>query len=240
MERAYQERDRGTAPSPYTFASAGYAFHMQRLEWSLLEVMHHSPVAVDEARVLDIGCGSGYFLHRLLEFGAATGTGVDLSQQRIDSAQQRYPTARFLRANAAQLPFADSDFDIVTQFTCLSSVLDGGLRAAIAGEMWRVLRPGGIVLSYDMRPEPSALRAKRRLLNRALRSARSTETPAPTVGISVDEVRRLFPSGRLQWSPVGLDFELCVIAERSYLMAHLLACVPFLRAHAIALVLKPS
>ena len=57
-------------------------------------------------------------------------------------------------ANAAELPFPDGEFDLVTHFTCLSSVLDPGLRAAIAAEMWRVVRPGGVVLSFDMRPAP--------------------------------------------------------------------------------------
>jgi hypothetical protein len=50
----------------------------------------------------------------------------------------------------------------------------------------------------------------------------------------------LFPDASVWYSSAGLDFELCSIAERSYLAARLLACVPALRAHALAVMRKPS
>jgi SAM-dependent methyltransferase len=241
IESAYQKRDRGNAPSPYTFSSPGYAFFIQQLEWSLLEALRHSSVALEGARILDVGCGSGYFLHRLLEFGAATGAGVDLSPERIDTARKRYSTAHFQCANAAQLPCADAQFDIVTQFTCLSSVLDPGLRAAIAEEIWRVLRPGGVVVSFDLRPESPALRAKRRVADR--RGARRERITAPetrTVAISAEELRRLFPMGSLRYESAALDFDLCAVAARSLAAAFALSHIPWLRAHAIAVLGKPD
>src|SRR5438067_146687 len=130
IETAYKLRD-ASSSATYSFANPGYAFYLQALEWSLLETLRRAPVRLAEARVLDVGCGGGYFLHRLVEYGAADATGVDLMPDRIELARRRYPGLRFECANAAELPFADQSFDLVTQFTCLSSVLDPQLRAVI-------------------------------------------------------------------------------------------------------------
>jgi ubiquinone/menaquinone biosynthesis C-methylase UbiE len=237
IEAAYTERDAGDAESVYSFGNPGYVLFQQLLEAALLRSLRRSPVALERASVLDIGCGSGYYAHRMLEFGAAAATGVDLMPQRIEEARERYPRVRFEAVNAAELPFADGEFELVTQFTCLSSVLDPSLRAAIAAEMWRVTAARGIIVSWDMRPEPGPLRARR-----ALRAARAAAAPpeegTPTTGISDSELRRLFPGGTLDYETAALDFELCAIAARSYLAARLLACVPPLRAHAIGVVTK--
>jgi SAM-dependent methyltransferase len=193
------------------------------------------------SRTLDVGCGTGYFAHRLLEFGALGATGVDLMEDRIRAARERYPAVRFECANAAELPFDDGTFDVVTQFVCFSSVIDPSLRSAIASEMWRVTRPGGIVVSYDIRPEPLPLRVRRwRRLRRVRQDGRPTAPLTPTVDISRRELERLFPEASPWYRTAGLDFELCTFAERSYLAARLLAAVPALRAHALAVMCKPG
>ena len=213
---------------------------MQALEWALLEAFRRSPVNLQGANVLDVGCGSGYLLHRLVEFGAGDSTGVDLMPGRVEAARSRYPGIPFTCADAANLPFDNAQFDIVTQFTCLSSVLDLGLRSAIAAEMWRVLRPGGVVLSYDMRLPSWPVRAMRSAGGwRRRGQAASAEAATPTSPISVDELRRLFPDATLGYEPVGLAFGLCGVAARSTLAAQLLASLPVFREHAIGLVVKP-
>ena len=239
IESAYAARDASSAAGTYSYANPGYATYMQLLESSLLECLRHSPVSLAGASVLDVGCGSGYFLHRLVEFGAGSATGVDLIPDRIEVARRRYPGLRFECANAAELPFADGVYDIVTQFTCLSSVLDPVLRAAIATEMWRMVAPGGIVLSYDMRPPPAPVRAMRRLGQwRAGVGARTYAAATPTIAISSDELARLFPHGVLRYSSAGLAFGLCTVAARSPLALQLLARIPSLREHGIGLVSK--
>lgn len=240
IEAAYAERDAVAAPSIYQFSSPGYAFYMQALEWAVLDALQRATVRLEEARLLDIGCGSGYLLHRLLEFGVRAATGVDLMPARIEAARGRYPQLTFVCANAAKLPFPDGEFDLVTHFTCLSSVLDPALRAAIAAEMWRVLRPGGVVLSFDMRPAPLPVRAMRAAGEWRRRGEQAVgEATTPTIPISVEELRRLFPDATLDYEPVGLAFGLCAVAARSRLAAQLLASFPALREHGIGLMTKP-
>jgi ubiquinone/menaquinone biosynthesis C-methylase UbiE len=242
IETAYRERDASDAASPYAFVRPGYTLYMQLLEWSLLDALRRSPVDLVGAKVLDVGCGTGYMLNRLLEFGAGAVTGVDLMPGRIEAARRRYPGMRFECANAAELPFGDGEFDIVTQFTCLSSVLDAGLRKAIAGEMWRVVRPGGIVVSYDIRPPTLAIRSMRWWGGwRRRRLGHDTaDVVTPVVEISPGELRRLFPSASLRYASTGLAFGLCGIAGRSELGARLLARLPLLREHGVAVLVSST
>jgi 2-polyprenyl-3-methyl-5-hydroxy-6-metoxy-1,4-benzoquinol methylase len=51
------------------------------------------------ARVLDLGCGSGYFCGQLLERGYRV-TGVDCSESGIETARRTFPRARFEIASA--------------------------------------------------------------------------------------------------------------------------------------------
>lgn len=238
IEAAYRERDSTGMERPYRFTNPAYAFYIQLLEWSLLDAFRRTQVDLTRSDALDVGCGTGYFVQRLSDFGARSGTGIDLMPERVAAAQRRYPSQRFVCGNAAELPFEDGEFAIVTQFVCLSSVVDARLRRAIATEMWRVLRPGGIVISYDMRPEPWPIRVKSRIV--ALRAARQEPRPfTATVRISPQELARLFPDAQLDYRSVGLDFDFCSISARSYLAARLLAAVGPLRAHAIGLLVKP-
>ena len=240
IEAAYAARDASRASGPYRYTNPGYVVYMQLLEWSLLQSLQRAPVTLEGSSVLDVGCGSGFFVHRLIEFGAGTATGVDLIPERVDAARARYPGLRFECANAADLPFTDGEFDIVTQFTCLSSVLDPSLRGAIADEMWRVLRPGGIVVSYDMRPAPVPVRALRRLGEwRRGELGRRDGAATPTIGISSAELERLFPQGSLRYTSVGLAFGVCALAARSPVATRLLARIPSLREHAIGVVSTP-
>src|SRR5260370_18616480 len=67
-----------------------------------------------EARMLDVGCGSGWAT-RLLSGYAINGqvTGIDISDEMIRVARESssaFPNADFEVASAEQLPFADSEF----------------------------------------------------------------------------------------------------------------------------------
>jgi len=108
-------------------------------------------------RVLEVGCGRGERLADLLRWGAQAGDlfGVDMMPAFLEEARKNHPALGFSLADASRLPFPDASFDAVMQFTLFSSILDERLRRAIATEMLRVARPGGVLLWYDMRyPNP--------------------------------------------------------------------------------------
>jgi ubiquinone/menaquinone biosynthesis C-methylase UbiE len=174
-----------------------------------------------ESAILDIGCGGGKFLSDLLTLGAVPSrlTGVDLLPDRVDAARLRIPEARFSCGNAEQLDFPDASFDVVIFSTVFSSVLDPGMRARIAGEADRVLRPGGAILWYDfMRNNPSNPHVR---------------------GVSLGEIDALFPTYRAFLQRVTLAPP---IARRlgvlTPVLYPVLASVPLLRTHYIGLLVK--
>jgi SAM-dependent methyltransferase len=238
IRAAYEARDAASTSSAYSWSNVGYRFYMQELEWSLLRELDRAGVALAGADLLEVGCGSGYFLHRMKEYGAASATGIDLMDNRIEQARERYPTLRVVAGDAAALPFDDESFDVVTQITCLSSVLDADLRRRIAAEMWRVCRAGGAVVSFDMRPTPALFGTLRRLRARATRAPASTVV-TPTTPISVDELRVLFSGAALQHRAVMLSFDLGVLATRGRVIAQAAAAIPLLRTHLLAIARKP-
>ena len=115
------------------------------------------------ASALDIGCGDGALLIRLLEHASlVTATGVDCWATNWDYAQsscEQRLTSRGLRASlrrmdAAHLEFPDDHFDIVVSVMCFHEVhaptgaaASGPLLAL--GEALRVLRPGGAFVLID-------------------------------------------------------------------------------------------
>jgi ubiquinone/menaquinone biosynthesis C-methylase UbiE len=114
-------------------------------------------IRLPDAAVLDVGCGAGDELARLEAAGATRAHlhGIDLLPDRIVRARERLPGADLREGDARELPYAAASMDLVVLRVVLSSVLDPGLRARIAAEADRVLRPGGALLYYDNRyPSP--------------------------------------------------------------------------------------
>ena len=95
--------------------------------------------------VLGVGCGNGWVLSNFFCEGARC-YGLDLTQKAVDLSKKRFKmitgSAYFLVANAEELPFQDSSFDIVTAMGVLHHTPN--IDKAI-GEIYRVLKPGGRV-----------------------------------------------------------------------------------------------
>ncbi|WP_236254386.1 class I SAM-dependent methyltransferase [Mucisphaera calidilacus] len=103
---------------------------------------------VDGLRVLDFGCGWGGESVWLAERGAEV-TGCDISASAIEHAQ-RFAAERgvagvdFALSDSTRLPFADDSFDAVFSTDVFEHVMD---LPAVLGELRRVLRPGGVLLT---------------------------------------------------------------------------------------------
>lgn len=93
---------------------------------------------IEGRRILDIGCGSGVLARALAERGAAV-TGIDPGEATIRAAAARVPDARFERASAEAMPFADGSFDGAVILNALHHV--SGPESALV-EAARVVGPG--------------------------------------------------------------------------------------------------
>jgi SAM-dependent methyltransferase len=118
---------------------------------------------LDNRRILDAGCGSGWYAMQLLARGA-TVDGIDLSPAMVDYARARLHAAGSddrvtLQVGdlARPLPFADAIFDGIVSPLVLHYMRDW--RPALR-EMRRVLRPDGWLLFSTHHPAADAARFK--------------------------------------------------------------------------------
>jgi SAM-dependent methyltransferase len=99
-------------------------------------------VQLEEARVLDIGCGVGMYTGQFLRYTSHV-TGVELDLPVALQARSRAP--RIALAPAEALPFADASFDVVFSHEVIEHVADDHRAAA---EMVRVCTAAGRVVLY--------------------------------------------------------------------------------------------
>jgi len=93
-------------------------------------------------KVLELGCGTGYFSREILKTGALV-TAIDISPDLLAEANKNIqdPNITFCEENAYQMSFADASFDSVVG----SSVLHHLDMEKAVSEMYRVLKPNGSV-----------------------------------------------------------------------------------------------
>lgn len=144
-----------------------------------LVAMAEAPPA---ARILDVGTGTGVAAAAATQAAGTEGlaVGVDMAPAMLDVARRARPGLRLAAAEAIQLPFRDSTFDVVT----VNFVLQEFKRYDTAlFDLIRVLKPGGRLATSTWTPEEDELQATWRSLVEAtvgkemVRSARSDAAP---------------------------------------------------------------
>jgi ubiquinone/menaquinone biosynthesis C-methylase UbiE len=94
-------------------------------------------------RILDCGCGRGFYLNFLGRLAPCELYGVDRDPAVLAQAREHLPhSVSLVQADAVHLPFPDASFDKIVYSELLEHVPDD--RVGLA-EAFRVLRPGGVV-----------------------------------------------------------------------------------------------
>lgn len=95
-------------------------------------------------RILDVGCGNGYFAKKL---GSITGAseifGIDISKNAIKEANNLKISAKQIDTDQEKLPYKDNYFDFIFCGSVIELVLNPD---RLISEIYRVLSPKGILI----------------------------------------------------------------------------------------------
>jgi SAM-dependent methyltransferase len=224
IREVYSERDQALAHDRYSAFQRGHLFSRQEAEVRLLDLLKQCGCRdLHDRCLIEIGCGLGYWLRRFVDWGARPESvvGIDVVHEYVIKARALVaPGVRVELGNALNVLERDHSFDVVAQLVMMSSVVEPQLRWRIAGEMDRILKPGGLVVWYDVyvgNPNNPHLRA-----------------------ITKSELRTLFPSYALHVRRTTLAPPLGrVVGQRSEWAYRALSLIPFARTHYAAVLEKP-
>ena len=97
----------------------------------------------DGDNILDVACGNGYLLGELSKKAEVNAFGVDISENMIASARERYPACPFAAGPCTPLGFKNESMDVIT-VSCAFHHFETPQN--FANECMRVLKKNGKVL----------------------------------------------------------------------------------------------
>ena len=209
--------------SYYSWFDLGNLFLIQETEKLLLKKLRrHGRDPLTGSRLLEVGCGSGYWLRQFMKWGVSPAdvTGIDLRPEALSIAAKLCPQGVTLTCvNGSTLNFQNESFDLVLQSLVFTSILDEGMRQQMAQEMLRVVRKTGLIIWYDFH----------------------VNNPwNPNVrGVRKAEIGRLFPNCHIELERVSLALPLAkVLAPWSWIACHILGRFRFLNTHYLGVIQK--
>ena len=218
----YERRKREVPQNYYSWGRLSNCFHHTQLVRDCIgEISRENMFPLENRSVADIGCGSGKWLLEFAQWDAHALHGIDLDESRVKLAKERLPSADLCVGDARQLPWREDSFDLVSQFTLFTSILNDTVKKQIAQEMLRVVKPNGVILWFDFR----------------FNNPRNHNVS----GIDSEEIRSLFPNCAIRLRRVTLAPPVArAIVPISWIAASILEKIPFLRTHYLGIIRKQS
>ena len=99
--------------------------------------------------ILDIGCGYGRTLKELYDLGYRNLIGIDFSKEMIDRARNLYSYINFYVGNGNQLNFDNNSIDSVILLGVLTCIYNKNEQQDLIREIYRILKPSGILYIND-------------------------------------------------------------------------------------------
>jgi SAM-dependent methyltransferase len=179
--------------------------------------------SLEAIRGFEAGSSTGYNLRQLLQWGARPENlaGIDLDPAAVDYCRAHSPEIRVHHGSADSIPEPDEHFDLALAFTLFSSVPDEDVAHGIARELFRITRPGGLILVYDMR--------------------RTNPRNSAVHRVDQEDIRRWFPKCPLRVQSMTLAPPIArKVTGRAPFLYGTLSAIPPLRTHAMYVLRRPA
>ncbi|SFG95736.1 class I SAM-dependent methyltransferase [Sporolactobacillus nakayamae] len=106
-------------------------------------------------KILEVACNMGTTAVEVAQTYHCSVVGVDLDRKALKKAEanirkagvEKYVSVQY--ANATNLPFADQSFDVVIN-EAMMTMLPKAAKLKAVQEYYRVLKPGGVLLTHDV------------------------------------------------------------------------------------------
>src|SRR5262245_2044356 len=97
----------------------GVLFQNLAFEKSIVEALRRLNVDKATWKFLDVGCGAGFSLLRLLTYGIEPEQlfGIDIVEGRIDRGRRRFPSLNLTHGDAGAMHYESNSFEVVMEST---------------------------------------------------------------------------------------------------------------------------
>lgn len=108
-----------------------------------------------DSKVLEVACNMGTTLIHIAKKYGCDIVGVDLDEKAVEKAKKKIKDSdledkvKVMEGDTFKLPFEDESFDVVVNEAMLTMLL-GDKKEKALKEYYRVLKPGGVVLTQDV------------------------------------------------------------------------------------------
>lgn len=106
---------------------------------------------LSKIKVLDIGCGDGSFIRKLIEWGFKPQNivGIDILDYRIKQCKEK--TNKNVNFYLSSLNSKFKNYDLVVANTVFTSILEDGSRKKFASNIYNAVKKNGWILIFDFR-----------------------------------------------------------------------------------------
>ncbi|MGQ9706533.1 MAG: class I SAM-dependent methyltransferase [bacterium] len=207
----------------FGFFNLGDLYLMNERERILIKAMSNLGLndKGPQISVLDVGCGTGNNLADFIKYGFLPQNlfGIDINKNQLKGTYRLHSNLNIITADARYMPFASNTFDVCLSFD-LFAVIEPSKRKTIADEIIRVLKPGGVLLWFDLR----------------------LKSNNPNVwAVPINDIRKLFKGFTIYLKSIGLVPPLARHLSRySIILTYTLSLIPILRSHLCGALIKPN
>ena len=154
--RAYWEQrlrehpnERGVGCGAAGLAYNRWLYRLRRFRFR--RVLRRIPWPVGQARVLDVGCGTGFYIEQWKRAGAKSVEGLDLTEASVERLADLHPDCRFHRADIADEAdsLSSGPFDVVSAYDVLFHIVDDQRYLTALRRIAGLMPSGGYFLYSD-------------------------------------------------------------------------------------------